>query len=230
MGTDIAVLQATVVVPPEPLSEGAARKLDKRIRLASIRVADESATLLDLLEEAERGQIHIALGKRSWIEYVKEAVNITPINAAERKAMVSLMAGKGLSTHLMAALLGVNQSTTRRDVLELKESGDANASTEILGPDGKTYKRERPPKQDVIDAEVVEDEPEPEERKASDVIDDFGENIDYLMPAVQAFTDILKDDAELFPKARKRIVQRYLNRLTAMIADLQLVVDELMES
>src|SRR5258705_4227196 len=103
--TDLDVVEGVVVDFPEPLSEGKARKLAKRIRQASIRVADNTATLLDLLGEAKVGQIHLALGFPSWTAYVQEAVNITPVDVNERKALVSLMSGQGLSVRQMGDVL-----------------------------------------------------------------------------------------------------------------------------
>lgn len=227
------------LVPPEPLSEGKAKVLDKRIRLASVRASDESAKLLDLLEEAAVGNIHIALGK-TWGEWFKESVTITPADVNERKTLVRLMSGKRCSQREIAQLAGVNQSTVSRILAE--SPPDADASPVTIGMDGKTYERkpkEEPkeptePKEPLdVEYEEVEEEPEldeeePEEpRTVNDVIADFSENVDYLMPAVQAFTDQLKDDAELFPKARKRIAKNHLTPLTEMIADLQLVIDAL---
>lgn len=238
MSTELAVVEATVVDLPEPLSEGKAKQLDKKIRLASIKVADNTATLLDLLEEAAVGQIHVALGYPSWTAYVKEAVTISPADVNERKALVSLMSGKGMSQRAIAAVAGVNQATVSRDLSE----GDAPASTETTGVDGKTYKREK--KQEPIDAEVIEEsleekldrigteaenaEEEPvEDIKPPSVSADFKEEMGYLYNTVSALSDILTD--ERFPKARKTIAKTHLNKLQEHIAALQKVVDELME-
>lgn len=231
VSTELEVIEAEivedkVVEAPEPLSEAKAKALDKKIRAASVKVADNSATLLDLLEDAMKGQIHVALGYASWSAWCKEAAPVLPADPNERKAMVSLMSGNGVSQRIMAELLSVNQSTVSRDVKEIE--GDAPASSVTVGSDEKVYpKKPKKEKQEPLDVEEAELPEEP--RKATDVIDDFGENMDYLVPNVQAFTDIINVDSELFPKARKRIAQRYLNRLTTAISDLQKVVDELME-
>jgi transcriptional regulator with XRE-family HTH domain len=218
--TEIATIDAEVL--PEPLSEGKAKVLDKRIRQAGIRVADQTASLLDLLEEALVGKIHVALGFPSFTAYVKEAVRITPTDVDERKALVSMMSGKGLSQRAMAAVAGVDQATISRDL-----AGDANASTngQTIGTDGKTYKRKEK-EQEPLDVEF-EEEPEEEERKPADVVEDFGSEIDTLLIDVQAFKDVLDD--ELFDKARKRIAQRFVKRLNGAIKDLQDIFDTLTE-
>jgi hypothetical protein len=88
----------------EPLSKPQAKALDKRIRSASDKVASNFNLLLDLLEEAARGQIHRSLGASSWTAYVKDAVQINISDRIERKSLVSLMSGKGMSQPAIAAL------------------------------------------------------------------------------------------------------------------------------
>jgi len=204
---------------PQPLSEGKARQLDKRIRAASSRVVDQASQLMALLEEAALGQIHVALGYPSWTAYVKDAVQITPVDDTQRKALVSLMSGKGMSQRAIADVVGVNQATVSRDL-----KGDASASTgESVGTDGKTYKREpKKPKEEPLDVEVVE-----EPVKIPPVSADFADEMAYLLNSVSSFKDILED--ERFPKARKTIAKRHLNKLTEAISELQKVVDVLME-
>ncbi len=227
--TEIAVVEAEVVAPdePKPLTERKAQALDKRIRAASEKIVSNMDALLELLNEAAQGQIHVALGFPSWPAYLKDAVQVVPTDRSERKALSEYMAGKGMSNRAIAAIVGVDEKTVRRDVEGKVDGG------ETAGLDGKTYKRKSKAEkeaedQEPIDAEIVP-EGDTEERKATDVIADFGEQMDYLMPNVQAFNDILRDDAELFPKARKRIAKQYLNRLQSSISDLQKVVDALME-
>jgi hypothetical protein len=210
-----------------PLTEGKAKQLDKRIRAADNRVGNEMDGLIALLKEAVQGQIHVVLGYPSWPAYVKDAVHIVPADREERKALAQYMSGVGASNRAIAAVAGVSEGTVRND---LADADAQDYAGDTAGLDGKTYKR-KTKDTNIIDAEVVEDpeeEADSEPRKATDVIDDFAENMDYLMPNVQAFNDILADDAELLPKARKRIAARFSNRLQSAVTDLQKVVDELM--
>lgn len=224
MGSEVAVIDAEVVEAPAPLSEGKAKVLDKRIRQASARVAENTAQMLALLDEAATGQIHVALGFPSWTAWVKDAVKITPANEVERKSLVSLMSGKGMGQRAIADVVGVNQATVSRDIAEAEAAGDAPASTDTLGPDGKTYKREpKPKKQEPLDVEEVE-----EEVKQQPVSVDFKDEMDELANCVSSFNDILED--ERFVKARKTIAKHNLNKLQEYITALQGVVDALMDS
>lgn len=218
---EVAVLDGEVVDTPEPLSEGRAKVLDKRIRQASSRVADNTAALLALLDEAAAGQIHVALGFPSWTAWVKDAVQVSPANEVERKSLVSLMSGKGMSQRAIASVVGANQATVSRDLAE----GDADASPDTQGLDGKTYsKPKKEPKQEPLDVEEVE----PPVEKQQPVSQDFKDEMAYLANSVSSFHDILVD--ERFPKARKTIAKNNLNKLQEFISELQKVVDELMES
>lgn len=222
MGTDLAVIDAEVVDSPEPLSEGKARVLDKRVRQASVRVADNNAELLALLEKAANGQIHVALGFPSWTAWVKDAVRVSPSNEVERKSLVQLMSGKGVSQRATAAVLDVNQSTVSRILAEGED--DADASPETTGTDGKTYKRKpKEPKQEPLDVEEVE-----APVKVPPVSQDFRDEMWNLANSVTAFNDILAD--ERFPKARNTIAKNNLNKLGDVIKALEAVRDALMES
>lgn len=218
MGTELEVINAEIVEAPAPLSEGKAKVLDKRIRQASARVVDNTATLLNLLDEAAVGQIHVALGFPSWTAWVKDAVQITPADDTERKSLVQLMNGKGMSQRAIADVVGVNQATVSRDLSESEVDADASPDTE--GLDGKVYPK-KPKKQEPLDVEV--DEPV---EKQQPVSADFKEEMYMLANSVSSFQDILAD--ERFPKARNTIAKNNLNRLQELIGELQKIVDELM--
>ena len=221
--TELAVIDNGEV---EPLSEGKAKQLDKRIRAASTRFANEGDKLLDLLEEAATGQIHVALGFTSWTAYVKEACDFKVSDREERKALVSIMSGKGMSQRAIAGTLGVSQKTVDRDLDG--ESFDSDKVTSLTGQEVPRNKPKKAKDDNVIDAEVIDIE---EERKPADVVTEFEQPVLDLVNDVQAMKDIIavETETELFPKARKRIAQRFVKRLTTAIADLEAVVAELTE-
>jgi transcriptional regulator with XRE-family HTH domain len=211
-GTDLAVVNHdTDPVEVAPLTERQAQKLDKRIRTASEKVNVTTDALFELLEQAAAGRIHDALGYASWTAWFSEAVTIRPQDRDQRKAFVALMTGRGMSQRAIAGALGISQKTVDRD-LEGVESNDSDTVTSLDGVERPRTKT----KVDVIDAEVVSVEEAP--RSSVEVIDDFGAEIDTLLINVQAFKDVLDD--ELFPKARKRIAQRFTKRLTGAVDDL----------
>jgi transcriptional regulator with XRE-family HTH domain len=239
------------LVEAVPLTERQAKALDKKIRTASDKFTDNWNTLLTLLEEAARRQIHVALGK-SWTAWFKDAVQITPSDRVERKALVSLMSGKGMSQRAIASVIGVGVGTVNRDLAGVPTGTpepDAE-SAKITGLDNKTYKWPEPEPEpepvdtpseptgvtDVLDVEEVEpdSEPEPEseaepesgpepEPKLSPVTSEFRDEVYNLQNNVQAFKDILDD--ERFPKARRRIAKSHADTLGECIADLQTILD-----
>lgn len=215
-----------VVNTPTPLTEGMARNLDKRIRQAGGRVGVETDKLLELLKEAMDGQIHVALGKPSWLAYFKEVVGTLAWKGRDqRQALAGVLAGTGVSNRSSAAILGVDEATVRNDLRD----ADVSAPDKKKGADGKEYPAKPKPKDDNIIEAEWEEESEEEQRKPADVVEDFAAEVDTLLINVQAIKDILDVDAELFDKARKRCAQRFAKRLQGVVTDVQAVVDELME-
>jgi hypothetical protein len=236
---ELETIQAEIVNLPEPLSEGKARVLDKRIRLANVRVENELDALLALINEAAEGQIWVALGLPSMSAYLKETVQIAPQDIPERKALAESLAGKGFSNRTTAAILGVDEATIRRDT-----NGAASAAGgDIEGADGKTYKRktkdvdvvDEPLDVDEVDTggglgdwDYVDDPYEPEPApKPQPVSKDFRDEMYGLDNTVSSFKDILDDPR--FPKAAKTIAKNHLNDLQENIVDLNKIVDCLME-
>jgi len=214
---ELAVVEAETaeVVEVAPLTERQAKALNKKIRAANDKMQTDAENLFDLLEQAAAGRIHEALGYASWTAWFSETVQIRPQDREQRKALVAMMTGKGMSQRAAAKALGVSQKTVDRD-LEGTESDDSETVTSL---DGSQRSRKKKP---IIDAEVVSVE-EPE-RTAGDVVNDFSNEIDTLLINVQAFKDVLDD--ELFGKARKRIAQRFVKRLNGAINDLTKIMEE----
>lgn len=219
---------AVIDVAPQLLTKGEARKLDDQVRRASDRAATDVDKLLGLLQRAAAGQIHEALGLSSWTAWFKDAVQIQVSDRFERKSLVSLMSGSGMSQRAIAGTLGVAQMTVSRDL------GETNGSPEgdITGTDNKTYKRKAKAEEveDIEDAEEV-DLPEEEAYKATaaaDLVVEFDDEAHNLYNAVSAILDITNE--EKWPSARKRVAKAHLTNLGEWINDLQGVVDALMEA
>jgi hypothetical protein len=235
--TEIAVIHDGEIVDTPPLSEGQARVLDKRIRLANVRVKNELDALLALIQEADDGQIWKALGLSSMSAYLKDAVQVNPKDATERKALSEALAGKGFSQRTTAAILNTSQTTVSRDLSDSDESLPPN----IEGADGRTYERKTAKDDEPLEVEEVEPadeiselgpnwnrtEPEPA-AKPQPVSKDFKDEMGLLYNSVSSFKDILDDPR--FPKAAKTIAKNHLNDLQDNIVELQKVVDCLMET
>ena len=234
MSTELEVYDEGEVVGPQALNKKQAKALEKKLRAAADKVETNFNALLDLMEQAFLGEIHKALGLKSWSAYIADAANINVSDKWEREALVSLMSGKGMSQRAIASALGVSVSTVNRDLSGVP-SGTREPDADPVpttGIDGKTYKRKDiESEQEPLDVEEVAAEPEPEQQpepepKQVPLTRDFREEMDRLLIDVQAFKDILDDDR--FDEARERIATTHLNKLQQAIADLQKVADVLM--
>jgi transcriptional regulator with XRE-family HTH domain len=213
----------------EPLSEKAAKALDKKIRTASDRLSTTTENLLNLLEEAAAGAIHEALGLPSWTAWFKDAVQINVSDRFERKELVKMMSGKGMSQRAIAGSLGVSQKTVDRD-LEGEEVEEGATVTSLDGAERpKNGKASHPaaenaeaePDSEYIDAEVVEP-PTP----AAEIVESFNDETINLWGAWSELKDLMTE--EKWAGARKRIANANLNHIQDVIAGLQTIVDDLM--
>jgi hypothetical protein len=117
---------ATIVAP---LDHGAAERLDKRIRLMADTLRDNIAKITDLIEEAQNGQIHIALGFSSWTAYLADALGgRLELDTDSRREVVALMSGAGMSQRAIAQAVGVNQATVSRDQQVMHDASPAPVS------------------------------------------------------------------------------------------------------
>jgi hypothetical protein len=153
MSTELEpTVDAEIVSDPAPLSETEAMKLDGRIQRMVGTVAGNMDTLLTLLEEAAKGEIHVALSFPSWPAYVQDRVKgkLAPTEREERKALVALMGDRGMSQRAIAASLGVSKKTVQNDQAEQVDTNyppdtatEPDTPAKVIGIDGKRYQRER---------------------------------------------------------------------------------------
>jgi hypothetical protein len=205
----------------EPLTKTKAKALDKKIRNANSRVNDNIEktqdsydALVDLLSEAEQGQIHMALDYKSWTAYIQDTVQINVNDRAERKSLVTLMSGKGMPQRAIAAVLNKSQKTIDRDL----DGAEFDTDT-VTSVTGAEVPRNKPT--------VVEEEPEPAQpMTAAQLVDEFSNEDANLHNATAALQEIMLE--EKWPGARKRVTKANLNDLQEIIAALTAIVDDLM--
>jgi hypothetical protein len=139
-----------------------------------------------------------------------------------------------MSVRAIAGALGVGKSTVNRDLEAAVPSGTPD---NVVGVDGKTYRKlePKPEPEPPLDVEVVEPEPKPKaepapklEPKEPPITSEFRDEMDNLQINVQAFKDILND--ERFPKVRNRLAKRHLDQLNDAIDDLKHVTKVLVGS
>lgn len=155
----------TAEVVGKPMDIGDAQRLDKRIRLMTGTLRANVHKIVELVEEAKKGQIHIALGFASWTSYLADTLaGQLELNTDARRAVVELLAGGGMSQRAIAQAVGVSEITVRRDEAQVRHDvapeldfsiGDTDAASTITGLDGKTYvpprTRRKPPRRALAD-------------------------------------------------------------------------------
>lgn len=100
-----------------PLDDAAAQALDNRINSMWDAIGDRVQVLKNLLADAERGQIHRALGFDTWTEYVVDrAEGRWRLIGSERREMAQLLSGHGVTTRDIARITGSSKSTIARDI------------------------------------------------------------------------------------------------------------------
>jgi DNA-binding Lrp family transcriptional regulator len=215
------------------LTEKEAKALDKKVRAASGKVTtaaeilqDRGEALLDLVEQAARGQIHKALDT-TWTAWFKDAVRIVPETRLERKALVALMSGKSLSQRTIAGVLNVDQKTVSNDLREQdNDNGDAGVT---IGLDGKTYSRSKPEavvEEEPVDVEYEEVEEVSAPTPAVELVGEFDDEAANFYNAVSALTEIIAEPK--WAGARRRCAKAHLNNLQEWDTMMKTVIDALM--
>lgn len=216
--TELAVIDAEVV----QLTEKQAKALDKRVRAASDKLSTSTDNLLGLLEEAAAGEIHVALGLSSWTAWFKDAVQIQVSDRFQRKELVNLMSGKGMSQRAIAGTLGVSQKTVDRDL-----EGQEFESDTVHGLDGAERPRNGKPVEPEEEPPLdVESEPIVEPVKAVDIVTAFSDEVANLFAAENELSQLMLEDK--WGSARKRVAKASLNDVQGVIHNLQIIVDDLM--
>ncbi len=104
----------------------AADRRRQRIKLLLETMIQNRGKVLDLITEASENHDHIALGFKSWAEYVSTefAGLLARLTVEDRRETVLILSRTGLSTRAIAPIVEMNQSTIVRDL----QAGDAYAS------------------------------------------------------------------------------------------------------
>ena len=95
---------------------------------------------------AYQGRAHIALGYRSWDEYVDHRLSDLRLTVPreQRGAVVQSLSRAQMSLRAIAKVLGVDPATVHRALgKDPAETVDADEPAPIRGRDGKSYRRRR---------------------------------------------------------------------------------------
>ena len=141
------------------MSHAAAEAVTAEIRTVAGSIADNLTRLRGLVAHARDGGADVALGFRSWTEYLAEIVGtVRTVVREQRRAVAAYLADQGLSTRAIAPIVGVHYDTVASDLRsQLSESPTTERDVSIVvadapdgqpvrlrvitGRDGKTYPR-----------------------------------------------------------------------------------------
>lgn len=142
MSATVHPLPGVKLIPHADMDEQQARAITDQIQSS---VADLAA----LIVQAFRGRAWLALGYPSWVDYIRGEFRNAPLHLHrdDRRAVVELLRGHGMSQRAIADAAGVGVGTVNRDLAARVPSGtpDAAGATAVpvttIGLDGKTYQR-----------------------------------------------------------------------------------------
>jgi hypothetical protein len=101
-----------------------ARAIDKQLRQQARAVDRSWAGLEAMIADAKTREIHTHLGFKSWPDYIADVARTEMPNIArsveQRRQVVAVLAGEGMSNRAIADAVGVNEITVRRDRGEVR--------------------------------------------------------------------------------------------------------------
>jgi hypothetical protein len=137
-------------VPP-----GTPQHLDKMLRYHARAFDHYWERLEPLIAEAKTREIHKDLGFKSWPDYIADVARYEMPNVSrsveQRRQIVALLAGEGMSQRAIAVALGTSQSTVRDDVAEVSRNYSPDIDVDQMSHDDSPA--------EAVDAEVVEPKP-----------------------------------------------------------------------
>jgi hypothetical protein len=139
---------ATTVPPTAAVATLTATEADRlttKIQLRLTAIADNSDAVVPLIEQARIGDAHVALGFRSWTEYVSAKFGgaLARLTRGERLPLVELLSDQGMSTRAIASVVGASKSTVADDLsgVQIRTPGHGTAKPTVVGIDGKKYRK-----------------------------------------------------------------------------------------
>jgi hypothetical protein len=136
-GTELEV--AMQVVAQRDLTAAEAREITERIKSSMEGLMCDVVTV-------HRGRAWIALDYPSWDDYIRGEFEYAPLAGLpreERKAVVALLHGSGMSKRAIAPVVGVDRQTVAND-LAGGENSPPDDVVQVTGLDGKHYPAGKP--------------------------------------------------------------------------------------
>jgi hypothetical protein len=196
-----------------------ARRLTERIRYSALAVRDGMEKLQTLVEEAQAGQAHVALGYKSWTAYLADTLGHEPLRLPrdQRQELVGYLAGEGMSTRAIAPIVGVHHDTVASD---LRQPTVGNPTVErpavVTSLDGRQRPASRP-------TAVVDVQDRAPQRRA--LTDQFFNAVYDLTKAAERVQRLAADDR--FPQNAEKVAAKHRSDLLRAIDVCQDVVNQL---
>lgn len=173
----------SVELSEQMISADEARRLTERIRLTAMTVRDGIEKLQGLVERAKAGHVHEALGYPSWTAYLADTLGDQPLRLPrdQRQELVGYLAGEGMSTRAIGAVVGAADITVRRD-LSIATNDAVDRPLTVTSLDGRERPATRPAP--VVEVDVVTGEIDAEQA---------GKPQPRRRPLIDAFGDVVAD-------------------------------------
>ena len=104
-----------------------AQKITERIRITATNARESLTKLQELVEEAQRGQAHVALGYKSWQAYIADVFGDEPMQLRapeERREIVQWLTAEGMSPNAIAPVVGVTRQRVSQIRAEIQGASD----------------------------------------------------------------------------------------------------------
>lgn len=178
------------------LSYPEAKALTESIQAKARTIQDNIERLAALVTRAKDGNAWSVLGYASWTAYVVDVLGSDPLELtrSERKKLVGVLIGEGMSTRAIAPVVGVHHDTVAEDAKATV--GKSDSRPRVTGLDGRERPatQSRPPAN--VDAETGEVVPPPSKQSKQSKPDPL--TSDETRARLDA---VLADDAELAESA-----------------------------
>jgi hypothetical protein len=94
-----------------------AAELDRRLRAEFRSVGESIERIKELIDQAKAGEVYVALGFRSWPEYIADVVRneVGKLHRDHRRQIVEVLVKAGMSDSSIADAVGVSDTTAYKD-------------------------------------------------------------------------------------------------------------------
>lgn len=206
----------SVELSEQMISADEARRLTERIRLTAMTVRDGIEKLQGLVETAKNGNAHLALGYPSWTAYLADTLGAEPLRLPrdQRQELVGYLAGEGMSTRAIGAVVGASHPTVINDLRSTGQDLPVDRPATVTSLDGRERPATRPTPPANVDSRTGEIDAEqagkPQPRRRP-LIDAFGDVVADLDRSCGRLERLAED--ERLPRNADQVAAKYRSDL-----------------